>query len=300
MQWARWQQSPWGEITLVGLSWDVAWVALAAGLLTIAAHIALYNWRWRAAQFHVRRSPQTSLGPLPERLLRHTLVSRIIHWAMALAVSVLLLTAFLPIMGINFAWVTVHWLTGFALTGIILFHLLHATLWKSASLMWITRQDLGRGWAMVRSLFDPRVSAAKPGKNPLENKLFHHAVALAGLAAVASGLVIMVNVDTPWWNRNPFLLSDDQWGLVYLIHGAGAVALVALILVHVYFALRPERLWITQSMFRGWITREHFLEWHDPRRWQPGPMTAGTAPRSAASEEPHLGERSASRGQGGA
>jgi len=298
MQWVRWQQSPWGEETLIGLSWDVAWFAVAAGAIVIAAHAALYRWRWRVADAQAQRTAQQVPGRPAERLLRHTLLSRILHWAMALAVLILLLTAFLPIMGIKFAWITLHWVTGFALTGAIAFHILHATLWKSVRSMRITGEDLGSGWAAVRALFDPRVSIPKPGKYPPESKLFHHAVALATLAAVVSGLVIMVNVGTPWWSRNPYVLSEDQWGLIYVIHGAGAVTLVALILVHVYFALRPEKLWITLSMFRGWITREHFLERHDPTRWQPAPLGSGAA--GSIPKDPARSGEPASRDQGGA
>jgi formate dehydrogenase subunit gamma len=42
---------------------------------------------------------------------------------------------------------------------------------------------------------------------------------------------------------------------------------ITLIMAHVYFALRPEKLWMTRSMFRGWISREEFLAHHDPKRW---------------------------------
>ena len=45
------------------------------------------------------------------------------------------------------------------------------------------------------------------------------------------------------------------------------VALVGLVIAHVYFAVRPEKWWITRSMFAGWITRRQYLEHHDPDRW---------------------------------
>jgi hypothetical protein len=32
-------------------------------------------------------------------------------------------------------------------------------------------------------------------------------------------------------------------------------------------AVRPEKIFITKSMFFGWMSREHYLEHHDPRRW---------------------------------
>ena len=43
---------------------------------------------------------------------------------------VLLVTAFLPIMGIQFAWVTIHWVAGLVLTATIVYHIIHAMFWQ--------------------------------------------------------------------------------------------------------------------------------------------------------------------------
>ena len=55
--------------------------------------------------------------------------------------------------------------------------------------------------------------------------------------------------------------------MVYAIHGLCAMAMITLIMTHVYFAVRPEKLWMTRSMFHGWISREDYLRHHDPQRW---------------------------------
>jgi hypothetical protein len=39
-------------------------------------------------------------------------------------------------------------------------------------------------------------------------------------------------------------------------------------MLHVYFAFRPEKLWLTRSMVLGWITRGEYAEQHDPARWR--------------------------------
>jgi hypothetical protein len=41
-----------------------------------------------------------------------------------------------------------------------------------------------------------------------------------------------------------------------------------MVMIHVYFALRPEKWKYTRAMIRGWITRQEFDEQHDPQRWQ--------------------------------
>jgi hypothetical protein len=38
-------------------------------------------------------------------------------------------------------------------------------------------------------------------------------------------------------------------------------------MVHVYFAIRPEKLDITKSMIFGSMRREFYLKHYDPERW---------------------------------
>ena len=54
--------------------------------------------------------------------------------------------------------------------------------------------------------------------SPLQ-KLFHRLVAVLVLAIVATGLLMLSKIDTPFWRRNPYWLADTQWGMVYAIHG---------------------------------------------------------------------------------
>ena len=100
---------------------------------------------------------------------------------------------------------------------------------------------------------------------------------LAGLAVVVTGVFMMSRVETPFFTRNPYLFGDLTWGWMYVLHGLAGIGFVALVLVHVYFAVRPEKLFITKSMIFGWITREQYLEHHDPRRWPLGEQDSETA-----------------------
>jgi cytochrome b subunit of formate dehydrogenase len=283
MEWFRWERNPWGQEILSGLSWDLIWVAVAAGALLIVAHALLYYWRWRGAG--TGTISETLPKQLPEKILRHSVASRVFHWVMAASVLTLLFTAFLPIWGVKFSWVTAHWIAGLVLTAAIIFHIIHASLWKGLGLMWINSQDLSDGWLVVKQAMGSSGSApGKPGKNPLENKLFHHVVAIATLAAIITGLIMMAKVDTPWWKRNPYVLSDDTWGIIYIIHGAGSVALITLIMAHLYFAVRPEKRWITLSMLHGWIPRDRYLEHYDESRWPVGEGASRDAAASVASK----------------
>lgn len=204
------------------------------------------------------------------RIVRHALADRIFHWVTAASVLVLLGTAFLPIVGVEFGWVTIHWITGVVLTVAVLFHVVRASFWQPLRVVWIGRADLRDAAAIVRRTFGGRdaAPAPKPGKYSFAQKVIHHAFAVVVLTTVVTGLLMLLRIDTPWWERNPYVLSDETWGIIYVLHGLGALFLITMVMTHIYFALRPEKLLFTRSMILGWITREEFAEHHDPNRWQ--------------------------------
>lgn len=203
-----------------------------------------------------------------DRIVRHRLPDRIFHWVMAASVLVLLATGFLPILGLQFAWVTIHWSAGLALTAAVAFHIVRALLWQEPSQMMVWPRDLRDARRAIRRGLGRPVALPKPGKYVLLQKLYHHAVALVLLATIATGAPMMVKVDTPFWTRDPYLLADQTWGVIYAVHGFTAMASITLIMVHVYFALRPEKLWQTRSMILGWISRDEYAREHDPEHWQ--------------------------------
>ena len=65
---------------------------------------------------------------MADKVVRHAGPDRLIHWLIAASVLVLLATGFLPILGVDFDWVAIHWWTGFVLAAAVLAHLLRV-LW---------------------------------------------------------------------------------------------------------------------------------------------------------------------------
>jgi hypothetical protein len=94
---------------------------------------------------------------------------------------------------------------------------------------------------------------------------------------------MMVRVRNPLVGRDPYMMSDPAWGFTYVLHGLAGVGFVGLIIAHIYFALRPEKLWITKAMIFGYITRRQYLEHHDPERWKVAPTGTSqpTGPHAA-------------------
>jgi formate dehydrogenase subunit gamma len=204
----------------------------------------------------------------PGRVKRHLLADRIYHWLMAASVLVLMGTAFLPIIGWKFEWVSLHWMSGVVLALLVIIHIVRALVWQDWRAMVIDAADIRNGWrAIARALGGGGVAPGKPGKYKILQKLYHLAVAVLILAIVASGLLMLLKIDTPLWRRNPYWFAPDTWGVIYAIHGFASMALVTLVMIHIYFALRPEEWWLTRSMFRGWITGKEYLEHCDGGRW---------------------------------
>src|SRR2546430_15196278 len=90
---------------------------------------------------------------------------------------------------------------------------------------------------------------------------------VTGMSVIVTGVFMMSRVRTIFFPRNPYLFSDMTWGLMYVLHGLAGVGLIALVMVHVYFAVRPEKLDITKSMVFGTMRREFYLSHYDPQRW---------------------------------
>lgn len=283
MDFFQWATNPWGEEVLVRLSWDLLYASTIAGALFLVAH-ALYVRFW-VPKYAPAPVDERLAAKVPARVPRHSLASRLFHWIMAASMFVLLFTGFLPIVGVQFEWVTIHWIAGLVLIASILFHIVHATFWGDLWAVWIGGRDLKEAWLRVKRALGRPVSAIrKHEKYPLENKLYHHIIVLTGFAAIGTGIVMMFRIETPFLTRDPYLFSDQTWGWIYVLHGLSAVALVALVMAHVYFAIRPEKFWITKSMIFGWIDRRHYLEHHDPETWVVAPPSAPAVEQAPKAE----------------
>jgi formate dehydrogenase subunit gamma len=217
----------------------------------------------------VNQPVMTDTKPCSADVVRHVLIDRLFHWVSAGLVLILLFTAFLPVVGVNFSWVTIHWVSGFALTAVVIVHMVRSCIWQDMRAMFFGRRDIIEikstlSWLLRHSNSKP----IKPGKYSPAQKLMHHTTSFFVLLALVSGLLMMVKIDTPWWDRNLYWLTDQSWGVVYVLHGFAALFLMSVIMIHIYFGLRPEKLMYTRSMILGRLSREEFLAQHDPERWR--------------------------------
>lgn len=267
MNFLEWAMSPLGQRVPTHVAWYLIWVAVIAGLIFLIVHTIYVRYFVKKTEFAASPSSGETLE-LPQRVPRHSLAARLFHWIMAAAMFALLFTAFLPKVGVQFNWVTYHWIAGTVLTLSILFHIVHATFYLDFWSIWPDRPDLEDAWKrLYRFMGRPTGLPRKFAKYPLENKLYHGVVMLSGLVVIVTGICMMFRVRTIFFPRNPYLFSDMTWGMMYVLHGLAGVGLITLTIVHVYFAIRPEKLPITVSMIVGSMSREFYLKEHDPKRW---------------------------------
>lgn len=266
----EWATSPWGQNVPIHIAWFLIWVAAIAGLAFFVVHAIYVRYFARPEEFAGAVSPAVA-ARVPEQVPRHSLAARLFHWVMAAAMFTLLFTAFLPRVGVRFNWVTYHWIAGIVLTISIVFHVFHAIFWMDFWSIWPDKADLEDSLKRLRRFRgQPAPPPRRFAKYPIENKLYHGAIVATGLSVILTGVFMLFRVRTAIFPRNPYLFGDMTWGLMYVLHGLAGVGLITLVMVHVYFAVRPEKLDITKSMIFGTMKRDFYLKHYDPERWAVG------------------------------
>jgi cytochrome b subunit of formate dehydrogenase len=267
MGFIEWATDPWGLSVPIHIGGFLVWVSAVAGLGFLIVHAVYLRYFAKPRQF-APGDPAPIAHEIPQHVHRHSLAARSFHWVMAAAMLVLLFTAFLPKVGVEFSWVTYHWIAGVVLTVSIVFHVFHASFWLDFRSIWPDRIDMKDAWHRILVFVGlPAPLPRKFAKYPLENKLYHAVIMITGICVIATGVFMMFRVRTIFFVRNPYLFSDMTWGMIYVLHGLAGAGLIALIMVHIYFGVRPEKLPITRSMIFGWMSREFYLHEHDPTRW---------------------------------
>jgi hypothetical protein len=190
----EWARSPWGQDIPIHISWFLIWVSAIGGLAFLIGH-AIWVRYFSPQPAHAPAVAPEIAAAIPEKIPRHSLAARLFHWIMAAAMLVLLFTAFLPKVGVEFPWVTYHWIAGIVLTVSILYHVIHASFWLDFWSIWpdsVDLEDAKRRWLLATGKSAP--APRKFAKYPLENKVYHLVIVLAGLAVIITGVFMMKRV----------------------------------------------------------------------------------------------------------
>lgn len=182
------------------------------------------------------------------RIQRHAGIDRLFHWLTAASVLTLLATGLLPVLGVKFNWVDIHWIVGCVLIVLIAFHIVRSLIWQRFRTIWFSGAEIAR---------------KQVGKYTVAQKLMHLAMTLMILGAVITGGTMLAKMDTPLWKRDPYVFTQEAWGTIYFIHGLAALSAVTLVMIHIYFSLLPENRMYLRAMIKGWITRQELVRHHE-------------------------------------
>ncbi len=174
--------------------------------------------------------------------IRHQLSDRVFHWSMAILTVILLGTAFLPILGVKFNWVPIHWVAGVLLIISVIFHLYRSFFVHGLSEMLPRVKDFHSPFGK---------SSSEEEKYDLGQKMYHWSIALIMLTLLITGGYMLAKIDTPFWNRDPSILTDWTWGIVYVLHGVASFLLIFFFILHIYFSFLPEHRELLRSMVYG-------------------------------------------------
>jgi formate dehydrogenase gamma subunit len=204
-----------------------------------------------------------------DRVLRHQLIDRIFHWTTAACFFVLLATGLLPIFGIKFNWLTPHWVAGVVLTTAVVLHIAGAFRARHVRYMWVSLREFITSLAQVFAVISGKnAHASKPGKYSVAQKMMHFAAIVIVFTAVGTGIIMMIGIDTPFWERDPYFVTEQTRGLIFVAHGFATLLSITMIMVHVYFAARPEKRYFMRSMIDGWISSRDYEDNHDVELWK--------------------------------
>ena len=149
--------------------------------------------------------------------------------------------------------------------------------------MWIGRRDIKEGTLGLKAALRQPVKRPRTAKYPVDQKMFHHAATIATLGAAVTGVLMMYRVDNFLLPRTRTCSAMPRGLDLRRPRRLRNRPHLPCDRARVYFAIRPEKRWMTWSMINGWITRDRYLENHDPERWAvPEAGGAGEMEGSAA------------------
>lgn len=284
-----------GSEVIVGLSWDAL---LVIGLIATLTFLGHYILRELLNPTNHTDSEGPSKAEVEQSLEaqgvddinRFSLAQRASHWVMAVAIFALMLSGFIIMNNevtvkivAGLSWLTIHIISSLVLIGYVAFHLAHVASKGTWGKMWVGRKEAKDLVVRFKNLIGLTEEYPRQFEYPSAQKLLHWGVTGATLGVIVTGLVLWRRIETLalWESTREFtflgvtfgLGTADAPGLVswsFVFHDFFAAGMLALVMGHIYFALRPNEWEITKSMITGRVTVEEYAEKYNPTSWQVG------------------------------
>lgn len=285
-----------GSEVVVGLSWDVLLLLAFVATLTFLAHYVLREilnpTEHTDSEGPTKQEVERSLEAQGvEEVDRFSFAQRASHWVMAISIFAMMLSGFLimnndvtvkAVAGIS--WLSIHIVSAIVLIAYVIFHLAHVAYKGTWGKMWIGTKEATDLVTRFKNLIGLTTEYPRQFEYPSAQKLLHWGVTGATLGVVFTGFVLWRRVGMLslfWEPTREFTFLGVEFGLgtveslgliswSFVLHDFFAVGMLALVMGHVYFALRPNEWEITKSMITGKVTVEEYAEKYSPESWQVG------------------------------
>lgn len=298
-----------GEEVVVGLTWEVLMIFAFVAVFVFLVHFVVREiinpteHTVGEGEPGVEEVERDLKAQGIEQVERFSVTQRVGHWVMAISIFALMLSGFLimntevtvnALPGVS--WLALHELTGIILIGYTVFHVGHVAAKGTWMKMWFSREDLEDQFVRIKNFLGLTEEYPRQFEYPGAQKFLHWGVTGATLGLIVTGLVLLrrLNFIGLWEATREFsflgvaftLGQAGSLGLIswsFVIHDFLAIAMVSLVMGHIYFAIRPQEWEVTRSMITGNVPINMYAEKYDPRSWTVG--NHGTTDGGQSDEE---------------
>ena len=182
-----------------------------------------------------------------ETVLRHTAITRIEHWGIALSGILLYATH-------EMQDKSLHIYIGIAFALFLMLHIIRRCVTGFDALM--KKGDIKEGLHIIKSFFVKNTKIAPQGKFLPEQRVVYTFCGVLCILVAASGISNIIYYYYPALRSN-FIIKE-----LWYMHHITAALFVIFFIVHIFFLLLPANRYLISSMFTGRLSKEKAMEKH--------------------------------------
>lgn len=186
-------------------------------------------------------------GGYMNTVLRHTAITCIEHWGIALSGILLYATH-------EMQDKSLHIYIGIAFALFLMLHIIRRCVTGFDALM--KKGDIKEGLHIIKSFFVKNIKIAPQGKFLPEQRVVYTFCGILCILVAASGISNIIYYYYPALRSN-FIIKE-----LWYMHHITAALFVIFFIVHIFFLLLPANRYLISSMFTGRLSREKAAEKH--------------------------------------
>ncbi len=181
------------------------------------------------------------------KVTRHSLLTRVEHWGIALSGIMLYATH-------EMQDKSLHIYIGIAFSMFLLTHIIHRFFTGYEALM--KKGDVKEGLYIIKSFFFKNMQVEPQGKFLPEQRVVYTGCGVLCILVAISGIANILYYYYPYLRDNIFILS------LWYMHHITAALFVIFIVVHIFFLLLPANRYLIPSMLTGKLPLSKVQEKH--------------------------------------